>query len=620
VGEVCNVPDINFHYSDRVTRVDVAASLLAATRLGICLLQLPPSVAAVDGDHSRPLAIGTVRDLLVGGPDHVVPALQRMIPGADPVLVIAPEYTFGSGDWTEIDTLVRAATRPIILLAGFGATIGRSVLDWQAGGAGEATQRHLGWREADGAISDIQRVNGGWCWLHTPGETTHCIAYLKNVLEQSVEAVNLPDLQEGRAIIHLAFGDVDVFPLICADLLQPAVQDARSPQARILHALGGTAADRPALVVGSLLQSGYNVNWVAAVNSLLNTVLAGRPGAVALCNIATNAPKADEAHDKWRSLSGLYVPFDALPKGQDNLPAVRALNDMGIAGGVVRVTEACATTGHVTWGPFTPVKGKFAWRGNMSCPIGNAGLAALTGPTPSPAAGEIARFLRRYPPDATAAPRLQIGLNLVVEQLHAAAAPTPAALLDATLSGVDTARPQDPDRLHVAETSAAFRAGIHAVATLKSIDGISWQANPKLTGQLRLPNAKHLLVWRSPDKSRLAMRRDLAAWRMQPGGEHPDLIVLGAGPNGDLVEGEIPQDRRDDISTAPSSGAELAVGGSLAAREDDFTAARSLRRVAGIGLANVADVYADFEEDADAGRVARLLGQMDACFAEDGAE
>jgi hypothetical protein len=116
------------------------------------------------------------------------------------------------------------------------------------------------------------------------------------------------------------------------------------------------------------------------------------------------------------------------------------------------------------------------------------------------------------------------------------------------------------------------------------------------------------------------MRRDLAAWRMQPGGEHPDLIVLGAGPNGDLVEGEIPQDRRDDISTAPSSGAELAVGGSLAAREDDFTAARSLRRVAGIGLANVADVYADFEEDADAGRVARLLGQMDACFAEDGAE
>lgn len=614
------MPDVTFHFSERVTRVDVAASLLAASRLGICLLQLPSSAAVVDGDHPRPVAIGTVRDLLVGGPDHAVPALQRMIPGADPVLLVAPEYTFGSGDWAEIDALVRAATRPIILLTGFGATIGQSVLDWQGAGADEATQRHLGWREADGAISDIQRVNGGWCWLHAPGETTHCIAYLKNVLEQSVEAVNLPDLQEGRAIIHLAFGDVDIFPLICADLLQPAVQDAGSPQARILHALGATAADRPALVVGSLLQSGYNVNWAAAVNSLLNTVLAGRPGAVALCNVAADAPKAEEAHDKWRSFSGLYVPFDALPKGQDDLPAVRALNDMGIAGGVVRVTEPCATTGHVTWGPFTPVKGKFAWRGNMSCPIGNAGLAALTGPTPSPAAGEIARFLRRHPPVATAAPRLKLGLNLVVEQLHAAAAPTPAALLDATLSGVDPTRPQNPDRLHVAETSVAFKAGIHAVATLKSIDGISWQANPRLTGQLRLANAKHLLVWRSPDKSRLAMRRDLAAWRLLPGGEHPELIVLGAGPNGDLVEGEIPQDRRDDISTAPSSGAELAAGGSLAAREGDFTAARSLRRVASLGLANVADLYADFEEGADAGRVATLLGQIDACFAEDSAE
>ena len=614
------MPDVTFNFSERVTRVDVAASLLAARRLGICLLQLPSSAASVDGDHPRPLAIGAVRDLLVGGPNHAVPALQRMIPGADPVLVVAPEYTFASGDWAEIDALIRGTARPIILLAGFGATVGQSVLEWQAAGTGEHTQRHLGWREADGAISDIQRVNGGWCWLHAPGETAHCIAYLKNVLEQSVEAVNLPDLQEGRAILHLAFGDVDVFPLICADLLQPAAQDAGSPQARILHALEETAADRPALVVGSLLQNGYNVNWVAAVNSLLNTVLAGRPGAVALCNIAADAPKADEAHDKWRSLSGLYVPFDALPKGQDDLPAVRALNDMGIAGGVVRATEACATTGYVTWGPFTPVKGKFAWRGNMSCPIDNAGLATLTGPTPPPAAGEIARFLRRYPPAATAAPRLQVGLNLVVEQLRAAAAPTPAALLDATLSGVAPARPQDPDRLHVAETSVAFKAGIHAVATLKSIDGISWQANPKLTGQLRLTNAKHLLVWRSPDKSRLAMRRDLAAWRMLPGGEHPDLIVLGAGPNGDLVEGEIPQDRRDDISTAPSSGAELAAGGSLAAREDDFTAARSLRRVAGLGLANVADVYVDYEEGADAERVATLLGQIEACFAEDGAE
>jgi hypothetical protein len=616
VNELFRVPDVTFHFTDRVTRVEVSASQLAAGRLGVCFLQLPASLNEIAGDENRPLAVATLRDLIVGGPDHQVPALSRMIPGSDPVVIIAPEYAYGSGDWAQVDAQVRATTRPIVLLAGFGATIGQEVLNWHAAGAGGGSERHLAWSQVDGPISDIQRVNGGWCWLHVPGETTHCIAYLKNVLEQSVEAVEIPDLQEGRTILHLAFNDVDIFPLICADLLQPAAQNAGSPQGRIRQALNTTAVNRPALVVGSLLQHGYNVNWVTAVNSLLNTVLTGRPGAVALCNIAADEPKADETHDKWRSMSGFYVPFDALPKGQEDLPAVRALNDIGIAGGVVRATQACATTGLVSWGPFTPIQGKFAWRGNISCPIGSSGLAALNGAPPPPAGGEIVRFMRRHPPPTNVARRLPHGVTLVVEQLNGTNAPTPEALLDATLSGVGSARSQDPDKLHVPETSAALKAGIHALATLRSIDDISWQPNAKLTGQLRLANGKHILVWRSPDKTRRAMRRDLAAWRLLPGHDHPDLIVFGAGPHGDLAEGEIPQDRRDDITSAPAAGAELAAGGSLSARDGDFTTAQGVRRVAGLGLANIADVYADFEEGSDPGRVAALLGRIGECLGE----
>lgn len=616
--KLLRVPEINSHFAQRITRLEVSASLLTDGRLGICLLQLPASLDEIDGDKSRPLAVATLRDLLVGGPDHSVAALQRMIPGQDPVVIIAPEYAFGSGDWAEVDGIVRATRRPIVFLTGFGAATGQTVLDWHgAAGASGETGRHLAWREADGRIGDIQRLNGGWCWLHTPDETTHCIAHLKNVLEQSHEAVQMPDLQEGRTILHLAFDDIDIFPLICADLLRLSAQDASSPQGRILQALSASSTNRPALVVGSLLQDGYNVNWVTAVSSLLNTVLAGRPGAVALCNIAADTPRADETCDKWRSLSGLYVPFDAMPKGQDNLAAVRSLTDVGIAGGVVRVTEACATTGYVSWGPFTPVRGQFAWRGNMSCPIGGTGLATLDGPPPPPAGTEIVRFLRRHPPAANAAPRLEVGVRLVVEQLTSSGAPTPEVLLNSTLNGVDSTRPQDPDKLYVPETSAAFKAGIHALATLKTIDGILWQPDTNLMGQFRLENAKHLLVWRSPDKSRLAMQRMLSAWRLLPAGAHPDLIVLGASPNGDLVDGEIPEGRRDDISSAPTPGGGIAAGGSLAAHDHDFTVARGMRRVAGIGLAKVADIYADYEEQFDAVRVATLLERIGQCFNED---
>lgn len=611
--------DLTFHFDAHATRVEINSSLLSAGKLPICLFQLPSTVPAIDGDHGRPLAVNALRDLLVGGPGHPDPALQHMLPGAEPVVIVAPEYAFGSGDWSAVDAIVRAVSRPIVLLAGFGATPGQVILDWHHASGPCGTSRHLAWREADGSISGPRRVNGGWCWIHNPGETTHCIAHLKNVLEQAVEAVQLPDLQGGRTIVQLGFADVDLFPLICADLLQPAAQDTESPQGRIRQLLDATLPGRPALVVGSLLQRGFNVNWAAAINSLLNTVLVGRPGAVALCNIAHDHPLADEFHDKWRSLSGVYVPFDALPKGQQNLPVARALNDLGIAGAVVRQTYACATSGLLSWGPFTPVNGQFAWHGDMTCRVGMGGLVAPVKIAPKPAACEIGRFLRRHPPAQGSAPRLQEGIDLIMVQVDGHTAPTPASLLDQTLSGVDGVKKLDPDRLHEGELTSAFKAGIHSLAALKAIDGVGWQANATFTGQLRIEaQQKHLLVWRSPDKSPRAMQRDLAAWRLQPG-DHPSLIVLGAGPNGDLADAEIVDDRRDDISLAPAPDAPLAVGGSLAPQHGDFTTARGRRRVAGLGLAHVANIYADYDAASDTQRVAALLKRIGAFFSEESA-
>jgi hypothetical protein len=609
-----NVPSLDFHFTADHTRVEVDATLLSGGRLNLCLLQLPPSLDAIDGDASRPAAINALRDLLVGGPAHPDPALLQLVPGGAPVLIVAPEYAFGSPDWAAVDALVRGANRPLVLLAGFGATPAQALLDWQDAENAGGTERHLSWRQGVNPVSPVMRVNGGWCWIHDPAGSTHCIVYLKNLLQQAIEAVQLPDLQTGEIILHLRYGDVDLFPLICADLIQPAAQHPGSPQARIQAILAGVPAERPALVVGSLLQPGFNVNWAIAVDALLNTALVSRPAAVALCNIAHDRPQPAEEQDKWRSLSGVFAPFGALPKGQADLPVSRALNAQGIAGAVVRYTHGCATAGVIGWSPYDPVNGVLVWRGNMYCPITAEGLAAPIAPAPAAAACEIARFLRRHPPGAGMAPRLAKGISMIDDLLRSAYSPTPDMMLAATLDGVAVESRRDPDALADAEVTSALKAGLHAVAAVRSIDGVSWQAGVGLTGQLRIePQRRHLLIWRSPTESPRSMRRKLANWRLR-GGAHPDLVVLGATPMGDLGDGEIVEDRRDDISLSPPAEAALAAGGSLAASSGDITAARALRRVACLGLSHVASVYADYEQAEDDARVAALLASIGGFF------
>ncbi len=610
------MPQLNFQFGDGHTRVEVDAALLSAGQLNLCLLQLPSSQDAVADDASRPGAIAALRDLLAGKPEQGQPALPQMVSGAAPVLIVAPEYAFGSSDYTAIDELVRNAARPLVLLAGFGATLAQAVLDWAAEAEAESTQRHLSWNQETNPISAAMRVNGGWCWIHEPGADTHCIVYLKNVLQQAFEAVQLPDLQTGEIILHLSCGDLDLFPLICADLIQPAAQHNGSPQARIRDVLADVAVERPALVVGSLLQPGFNPNWEIAVNALLNTVLVGRPAAVALCNIAHDRPRPDEQEDKWRSLTGVFAPFSTLPKGQADLPAARSLNAQGISGAVVRYTHGCATAGMVAWSPYNPLNGVLVWRGNMYCPVTADGLSLPVARAPAAATCEISRFLRRHPPGVGMAPRLIEGISMIDAHLSGGGPPSPDTMLSETLDGVAADRIRNPDALSEAEVTTALKAGLHALATIRSVDGVVWQDRVGMTGQLRFnAQQRHLLIWRSPSESPRSMYRHLANWKLR-GGPHPDLIVFGATPVGELSDGEIVEDRRDDISLAPPAVEALAVGGTLAASDGDITETRPLRRVAALGISHITSVYADYVKDEDDARVAALLNCIGKFFPE----
>ncbi|PKM05958.1 MAG: hypothetical protein CVV14_14420 [Gammaproteobacteria bacterium HGW-Gammaproteobacteria-4] len=609
--------NINFTFTPRAATISVGTSLTVEGKLHVCLMQLGAANDAIATDQGRPAAVAAVRHLLVGGDGHSAAVLSEMLPGAQPVLIVLPEFAFGSSDWEMLDTLIRQANRPVVLVAGFGATNGQILLDWRAARVAEGeTRRHFAWDQTACAIGGVRPVNGGWCWIHVPREGTHCLIYLKNIAEQNVEAVALADLQFGHAITHLSFNDVDLFPLVCADMLQPMAQHPDSAQARIHDILNGLGdATRPALVIGSLLQHGYNVNWERAIDSVLNQVMANRPGLVVLCNISHDRPVASETEDRWRSLTGVYGKWDELTKGQKNLPCGRRLNAPGIVGAVLRRSEPTIASGTVDWGPYGPVDGKFVWHANMLCPAGAAGLQAPISRPPEQHGYEMARFLRRHrPPEEGWSPRVVQGADRLTSHIASAAKPSAAKILDALIGGVRPAL-SNPDALHDDPIQPAAITGLHALATLVTAAGIGWQSDEGQVGQLRLSaNDRNILIWRDPIRTSRQMRSELGAWRLEAT-PHPDLIVLAASRFGDVEEGSVEEQRRDDVSSAPPPSADLGAAGTLAAAETDITLPQARRNVASLGLSRIASVYLDYDAAAgDGRRIDELLALINAFF------
>ncbi len=549
--------------------------------------------------------------LLAGGGDHAAPVITTFAPGQGPVVIVAPEYAFGHSDWPELDALVRQQQRPLVLIAGFGATPANQVEGWAAG-TGE-TVRQLTWNPATAALAGPRPVNGAWCWVHGFGLETTCAVLLKNHMEQGNELVALEWIQQGTHLLRVKFEDLDLFPLICADLVQSLADGDQTAIRRVQSALAAEGESAtPVLVTGSLLQGvPSNPNWGIAIDSWLNVATLGRPALFAIANVAIDRPQYPESQDAWRSLTGVFGRMSALPSNQANLRVTRAVGTQNVRGVVLRLTSPYAAAGSLAWPPYVPTGEKFYWHAGMGAALAADGIQAPVARPPEPVVTELHRFTRRVPVGDDWCPRVKSGLTAIGSHLASGQLPEAKELLSSLLRGVMGDLACGVDEVANDPHGTALTQALQSLATLISeTERFAWRPIAGQSGQLVLPEAGvNVLVWRDPSQSGRQITHLLGAWTKEAI-EHPPLIVLAAGPHGQIQEGKILGHPRDNFAAPPEADANLPAAGSLADSPGDITESRARRQVTCVRLERITEIYIDYEAGEDAARMAAFIEHL----------
>ena len=606
------------HFGQGIVTFGVDATLLDGDRLPLCILQVAKvSDDAIDDDAPRPAVVAAIRDLIVGRAgvrDHS--ALDELLDGGVPTVILGPEYALGSGDWREVDEFVRSADRRLLLIVGFGMTRAAWLREW-VGQAG-STQCWPGWDGRRERMVGASRYNGLWCWVHDPDRGTHCVTALKNFPEQRNEAP-VPGFQAGRSIVRLRFRDFDVFPLICADLLQDARAGASTPRSRIADALRADGRDH-VLVTGSLLQDRpWDENWQNPIAGCMDLAPPGKVTILALANQAHPQPSRDEERDKWRSLSGVFASRTIFHKGATPFAGGRAVKVGGSSVGlVVRHDGPCVVAGPVLVAPApNPTVGLHLWQVHRCLPLGTDGIGPALAHADRVLAYEFHRLTLRHTGERAWNPRLSQGLALVRTHVEGARCPLVEDVVRSLLSGTErSARPCDGDDLHAAMPT--LEEALHALASLSALADLTWHDDSSADGQLLYePSGAHVLVWRDLVRTGSAMVRTLQEWTMS-GEPHPHLLVIGSGRGGSrLPAGPVVPDRRSDwTSPPPESGDVLAPVDPTSDGAKDVTAPRARRSVRCIDLGDLCEaLYLEYEADLDEERTTELLATLAAALA-----
>lgn len=536
---------------NRVTRFEFDGSWCESGGVEHCIVQTRwPGRSAIEKDDSRPEIVKTLRQLLSA--DRGRSKLHELVGSRHkPTVVILPELSLGSSDWEQVDQLVReCGTRNLILIVGFGVTEGATITEW-AKGASE-TNRHGCWPEDD-PPADGYNYNGGWVWVRREtedGVEVDCVTFLKNFLNQSVQASTFPRIQEGRNILRIETDDLVIFPLICADLICTRHE---SPLQRIDESLreNSPASRQEVLLTGSLAQDEYHDAWINRIQTAVQS--SDETRILVLANHSfSDMVESEHDRDQWRSLSGVYIHSSEGPDSA-NFPEVRVVSsEKAVHGRVFRQTEPAVLADDIRWS-FGSTTGQNLWTPNRGCRIEEGG-GVLEMPSIEPRGYELQRILRRRRlrrdegdpvPDEQVPEVIEEEVKSLEQKLlKGLNLPSAESLTYTLIFGVESEFGREdrfaPDADGLSEYEKLLGRGLEGILTLLRYGmsvSLSWHKSPSDSGQLIAEEEEtSVLVWLEPQLSKDEMVSAIRAWRMGGMADDPEcgsLVVLGKLVNSD---------------------------------------------------------------------------------------
>ena len=528
----------------------IGGNWLTNDHLKVCILKLNrPTTDEWTHDRSRAENLSIVTQLLPLSSESRQSLLAQEFPGK-PSLVLAPELAFGSPDFESLDTLIKQCNQNLIFICGFGFSTGDKLTNLADREDVEGI-----WHTLPNAN---KKYNGGWIWVKN-GSTTQRYIFLKNYFEQGAE-ITVPNLVEGDCILRLEGDDLDIFPMICADLIS---KENNSPCNKIVKSLAAiSSSNKGILVTGSLLNmNSASGHWKATIGDLLEAVKVSN-ARLLLSNCINPIPVQNEDVDKWRCLSGVYQHKEGCKPPQKPLPNIRYVEDTKFSGLVLRTPEIGAVFGKLQW-TNNPSQGLHTFSGCSQHIWNDNRFQQCDGIC---AADELYRFVMRYKGsklhdkitlnNATKALSDSELKKLLTELSPVSNSPlrvVAGKLFQKCLKGVKQEPLFCPDQLYSQSVNLAC-----AITTLKLIQhavdaGLMPEGKELEYGQLLSADEEHeILVWDSSEHTANQLYSMVKEGIVKDGGSARPLMIVGRGNGGGSFpdEGRIHSNRLADISNA----------------------------------------------------------------------
>lgn len=511
-----------------VRRIDLSqlqANAIGGTGLWVCLAQLKArSTDDIANDRPSPENVRVLNELFsvpVGA------ASCRLTADSQPdqtCVVVCPEYAFGSDDWARLDALVANFPRSIILVAPMGASPIAAIDRIKQSAAQSGTSVSEGWTTP---LAGQRPVNFGAIWVKS-GNTRECVLFGKTFSEQRLEEPFL-EIVAFRESTEILLSDLRIFPAICADLVrQNEAGGPRTVTQRIIDSAQKQPL-LPTLCTASLMQlkGQASQSWQQAIDRLVGG-LTGARAVVLVCNVATEKPDNRKDGDKWRNLSGIYVPKQHAQQGQRHDQIGSAYFDLvNVMAWPLRTWRAHAMFGSVRLPPYSANGGLHPWSGFARYEI-EATLPEYRG---SPSADDVCLLchVSAIGPDENYSLQSDV-LAHVASEAYPTALDLVAQFLDGPFAKAVSkiSVPKHPNNVR------ECLAGANALLQTSRRHGapLTWQSQSARRGQINL-NVGSLALWSSGTLSPEAMldllRRELVE---RPLSER--LVIFGKGKDGDL--------------------------------------------------------------------------------------